>query len=98
MDKDQILALWLDTLEMGRGPKGWMTGFFLASEAIYERRPNALTDDEFFRLIAVLIAPRSFDLRNDDHALAERVTRIQSLISLQCVSLGNADVWLEGCR
>ena len=24
LEKDQILALWLDTVEMGRGPDGWM--------------------------------------------------------------------------
>jgi monofunctional biosynthetic peptidoglycan transglycosylase len=27
LEKDQILSLWLDTLEMGRGPDSWMTGF-----------------------------------------------------------------------
>ncbi|WFE75813.1 transglycosylase domain-containing protein [Roseinatronobacter sp. S2] len=44
LSKDQILALWLDTVEMGRGPDGWMTGFFHASESIYGRPIMEISD------------------------------------------------------
>ena len=98
LSKDQILALWLDTLEMGEGPEGWVTGFHKASSAIYGRPPAALSGAEFARLVAVLISPASFTLRGDDVALTERVRRIERLVAGACVPEGHGDVWLEGCR
>lgn len=98
LDKAQILSLWLDTVEMGRGPEGWMTGFFFASDAIYLRKPSALSDNEYLRLLAVLIAPGSYNLRGNDPDLNERVNRIERLIANQCAPLNHRDVWLDGCR
>lgn len=54
---DQILAFWLDKVEMGRGPEGWMTDFFSASESVYDRAPPALSNKEYQCLLAVLITP-----------------------------------------
>ncbi|POF34484.1 transglycosylase domain-containing protein [Roseibium marinum] len=98
LTKDQIMALWLDTLEMGRGPDGWMKGFFVASEAVYQRPPAELTGREFLSLVAVLIAPGAYDLRHEDARLEERIARIERLVSGDCTPQGNGDVWLEGCR
>lgn len=98
LSKDQILALWLDTLEMGEGPEGWMTGFHKASSAIYRRSPAELSNTEFTRLVAVLISPAKYKLRDNDTALNERVGRIERLVAGICVPKGLGDVWLEGCR
>ncbi|PRD45425.1 glycosyl transferase [Phyllobacterium phragmitis] len=98
LSKDQILALWLETLEMGEGPEGWMTGFYKASSAIYGRPPAELSNSEFIRLVAVLIAPGSYKLRENDTALNERVGRIERLVAGTCAPEGLSDVWLEGCR
>lgn len=98
LSKEQILALWLDTLEMGKGPTGWMIGFYTASSAIYGRPPVELTDAEFIRLAAVLIAPTSYDLTKSDVNLDDRTGRIQRLAAEICAPLGFRDVWLEGCR
>ncbi|MGQ7555677.1 transglycosylase domain-containing protein, partial [Streptococcus suis] len=62
LSKEQILALWLDTLEMSEGPGGWMTGFNKASSLIYGRPPAELNNTEFTRLVAVLISPSSYKL------------------------------------
>lgn len=97
LSKDQILALWLETLEMGRGPEGWMTGFFQASEAVYGKAPAQLTDDQYFRLLAVLIAPGKYDLLSNDPELTERARRISRLVAGVCKPVDNGDVWLEGC-
>ncbi len=98
LGKDQILALWLDTLEMGEGPHGWMTGFHKSSDEIYGKAPNHLSDEEFYKLLAVLIAPGKFNLMGDDPALSERVRRVSRLVAHACVPESNGDVWLEGCR
>jgi hypothetical protein len=98
LSKEQILALWLATLEMGNGPDGWMVGFHSASSTIYGRPPAELTDAEFIRLVAVLIAPASYDLVRSDARLDERAARIQRLANGVCVPAGFSDVWLDGCR
>ena len=98
LTKEQILALWLDTLEMGKGPDGWVTGFHRASEKNFGKAPTDLQETEFLSLVAVLIAPGKYRLGTDDPALAERVERIARLVSGSCSPLDNGDVWLEGCR
>lgn len=98
LSKEQILALWLETLEMGNGPNGWTVGFHSASSAIYGRPPAELTEAEFIRLAAVLIAPASYDLVRSDARLDERTARIQRLVAGTCAPAGFSDVWLEGCR
>ena len=97
LTKDQILALWLDTVEMGHGPEGWMTGFYEASESIYGRAPSKLTDQEYHRLLAVLIAPGQFRLLDNDEELDDRASRIARLASGDCRPESQSDVWLDGC-
>jgi monofunctional glycosyltransferase len=97
LTKAQIIALWLDMVGMGRGPDGWMTGFYTASEQIYGRPPSQLTESEFLTLVAVPIAPRNFDLQKGNAALTERVSRIEHLVQGQCSPAGLNDVWLNGC-
>lgn len=98
LTKDQILALWLDTVEMGEGPDGWMTGFHDASSRIYARPPSALSKSEFVRLVAVLISPASYDLVKGNAALLERSSRIERLVDGECAPSDHGDVWLEGCQ
>ncbi|MEC7765059.1 MAG: transglycosylase domain-containing protein [Pseudomonadota bacterium] len=98
LSKAQILALWLDSLEIGEGPNGWIVGFHNASDVLYGRPPESVTETQFIRLVAVLIAPASFDLTEHDTALDERTKRIQRLIAGICAPVDNSDVWLDGCR
>ncbi len=98
LSKDQILALWLDTLEMGKGPDGWIVGFDKASSTIYGRAPANLNKAEFIRLVAVLIAPSTYDLARNDTALDERTGRIERLVDGRCTPNGLTDVWLDGCK
>lgn len=97
LTKAQIIALYLDEVGMGRGPSGWMKGFYEASRTIYGRPPHLLTESEFLSLVAVPIAPRLFDLQRRNDALQSRVARIQRLVSGQCQPTGLRDVWLNGC-
>ncbi len=97
LSKSQIIALFLDTAEMGRGPDGWITGFFDASEAVFGRSVAELDDRDFLSLVAVLIAPARFDLTSDDPDLTQRVSRIERLISDSCYPKGLSDVWFDDC-
>ncbi|MBG6146078.1 membrane carboxypeptidase/penicillin-binding protein PbpC [Labrenzia sp. EL_142] len=98
LSKEQILALWLGSLEMGKGLDGRMTGFHKTSFAIYDRHPADLNSKEFNRLVAVLISPGAYRLEENDPALNERVSRIERLFTGTCEQKGARDVWLEGCR
>jgi hypothetical protein len=97
LSKEQILALYLDTVWMGRGPNGPLAGFFEASREIYGREPSALSDREFFTLVAVPIAPRDLSLARPNRQLVERADRIERLVGGRCRPKGLRDVWLEGC-
>lgn len=97
LSKQQILALFLNTVEMGRGPDGWMTGFFDAASAVYRRPVRDLSENQFLSLVAVMIAPGNFDLLRKSPALAERERRIERLVHGKCKPEGLRDVWLQGC-
>ncbi|QFT33018.1 monofunctional biosynthetic peptidoglycan transglycosylase [Labrenzia sp. THAF82] len=97
LSKEQIMALWLDTLEMGRGPEGWVTGFHRMSEAVFGAPPRAIKDEQYLSLLAVMIAPARYRIGTKDDALADRTGRIGRLVSGKCAPIDNSDVWLEGC-
>ena len=98
LTKEQIIALFLDTVSMGRGPDGWMTGFHRASIDVFGAPAAAISDDEFVSLLAVMIAPGRFDLREPGEDLRIRIVRIRRLIAGDCTPEDNGDVWLDGCR
>ena len=97
LTKQQIIALFLDTVPMGRGPDGWMTGFYTASQALFHAPASEISDDDFIGLLAVMIAPGRFDLGEPDDDLRIRIARIRRLVAGECAPADNGDVWLEGC-
>ncbi len=98
LSKPRILALFLDTAEMGPGRKApWVKGFYTASLDHYGRPPAALDQRQFLALLAIMVAPREFRLDRPDPALDERVARIERLIADLCRPSGHNDVRLEGC-
>lgn len=97
LSKQQIIALYLDTVGMGFGKNGWITGFYRASLDIYGQPVAAIDQRKFLSLVAVTIAPRKYRLNRPDAALTERVDRIERMISRRCRPRDMRDVWLEGC-
>lgn len=74
-----------------------LKGFFNTSDRIYGKTPAQLSETEFIRLVAILIAPQKYHLIAEDKDLDERTRRISNLINGVCKPLGLNDVWLEGC-
>lgn len=97
LSKEQIVALFLDTVPMGRGPAGRMIGFYRASEAVYGKAPSALSDEQYLSLVAVMIAPSRLSVANPGGELRERVARLRRLVRGQCSPETHNDVWLKGC-
>lgn len=98
LSKHQILALFLDTAEMGPGRDGrWVKGFYTASRDHFGLPPARLEQKQFLALLAIMVAPREFSLDRPDPALDERIARIERLLAHQCRPSGHNDVRLEGC-
>lgn len=97
LSKPQILALYLDTVWMGRGPSGSMVGMFNASEKVFGKPPSDLKQHQSLTLVAVPISPRTLTLASPNAALIERTARIERLVERKCMPAGYRDVWLKGC-
>ncbi len=97
LSKSQLITLFLDTIPMGRCDGVWTVGFFNASERCFGLPANALTDDQFLALVAVMIAPATYNLSNPNDGLHERVSLIKRLVNKECEPNGVFDVWLQGC-
>jgi monofunctional glycosyltransferase len=97
LTKQQILALYLDTVWMGRGPSGPMVGMFNASEKVFGKPPSELNQHQFLTLVAVPISPRTLTLASPNSDLIERTNRIERLVGGKCRPVGLRDVWLKGC-
>ncbi len=98
LSKAQILALFLDSVPMGRGPDGiWIDGLFAASQTHFGDQPQNVSDEDFARLIAVMIAPGRLALADPNDELASRTARILRRLAEDCAPAGHRDVWLDGC-
>lgn len=97
LSKSQLITLFLDTVPMGRCDGSWTVGFFNASERCFGLPANALSDDQFLGLVAVMIAPANYNLNAQDSSLERRIGLIKRLVEGQCEPNGVRDVWLDGC-
>ena len=84
LSQPQLMALWLETVDMGRGPRGWVRGFYQASRSLYNRPPEQLGDEQFIRLVAVATSPSQLHLDRPDPALEARVGQIRTSIKRHC--------------
>lgn len=93
LSQPQLFAIWLETVDMGHGPKGWLRGFYQASQSLYQRSPAQLNDAQFVRLLAVATAPKPLQLGGSDPALEARVRHISKALERRCrTKLGTEDV------
>lgn len=98
LTKNEILALFFESVPMGRGPDGWTTGFFNASHAFYGGPPSKISDNEYIELISVMIAPSRLNYITRNEEFESRLLRITRLNNGECEPLSHRDVWLEGCK
>jgi hypothetical protein len=83
LSRSRMVALWLETVEMGRGSNGWLRGLYDASRALYGRKPDRLTDDQFIHLLALAITPGAGP-NGRDPALQAQISRIRALNAVPC--------------
>ncbi len=93
--KEVQLAAALDLFWFGRGDQGALIGFDAAAQHHFGRGVTQISDGEFTQLVAMLIGPNAVPMGSE--ALAERVARIERLLTQACTPTDWRDVWLEGC-
>lgn len=89
MPKEEQLRLFLNTVYLGRGTRG----FEPASQVYFGKPFKGLTEDQYIALVAMIIAPEVFDLQKFPARNAERVVRIKRVVSGEYQPRGLFDVY-----
>ena len=77
VSKKEQLTLYINLVGLGQGARG----FAAAAQKYFSKPFKALNEDEYISLVAMIVAPRTFNLKRHPERNAERVARIKKLIS-----------------
>ena len=97
MSKDAQLKAYINHSHFGWREGRPIVGFGNASRAYYGRGFNQLESNQFLSLVAMLMAPKTYDPVRQPQANAERVRRIRAMLSGQCAPADLRDVTYERC-
>lgn len=95
--KNEQLQLFVNLAYMGTRNGHSVVGFSQAAQEYFGKNFQALTDEEYLSLVAVLVAPERYSPATHLAANQERVTRIHRLITGICKPTGLSDVEYVGC-
>ena len=87
--KQDQLTLFLNLMGLGQG----VQGFAAASRHYYHKPFRELTEDEYISLVAMVVAPRTFNLRDHPQRNALRVERIKALVAGRYQPKGLCDLY-----
>ncbi|MEX5747942.1 transglycosylase domain-containing protein [Massilia sp. X63] len=97
MSKRQQLARYTATIYMGRHEGRQLKGLAQAALGYLGKPLEAASEDEFVRLVAMIKAPNHYHPSRKPAALAQRVARIQALLSGRCEADGWFDTEFRAC-
>ena len=89
VSKEDQLVLFLNYIGLGKGTRG----FAEASEYYFNKTFADLTDDEYLALVAMLIAPATFNVEDYPERNARRVSRIEAVIEGEYIPKGLCDLY-----
>ena len=95
--KDEQLRLFVNLAYMGARNGRPVVGFSQAAQEYFGKNFQAITDEEYLSLVAVLVSPERYSPATHLAANQERVTRIHRLIAGTCKPTGLTDVEYVGC-
>ncbi len=81
ISKDDQLRLFINHCYLGNVDGQAVIGFAAAAQAYYGKPFSELSEDEYISLVAMLIAPATFNIHRYPERNAERVARIKRVIS-----------------
>ncbi len=89
VSKEDQLRLFINVCYLGYETKG----FESAAQFYYGKPFKALTEDEYMSLVAMIIAPATFNIRRFPARNAERVQRIKKLMAHEYIPKGLFDLY-----
>lgn len=94
--QDQI-SIFMRSAYLGSHKGQGIIGFENAALIYYEKELPDLTKDEFYGLVAMLLAPNYYHPVKNPRIHAQRVKRVKAVISGQCEPDGWLDLTYEHC-
>ena len=92
VSKDDQLIVFMNTAYLGHVDGKEVRGFAEASRTYYAKPFNELTETEYLSLVAMLIAPKTFNIKQHPERNLERVALIKKLISGEYIPTENSDM------
>ncbi|HSS18569.1 MAG TPA: biosynthetic peptidoglycan transglycosylase [Pyrinomonadaceae bacterium] len=98
VDKQTQLLMFINSAYFGSPDGEDVVGFSDAAKVYFHKDFSELTRDEFVSLVAMLVGPNLYNVKQQPQKNQERVGRINRLLSGQCKPTGLSDVYYEACR
>ena len=89
MSKEDQLRLFINTVYLGKG----INGFEQAAKVYFHKSLAQLTDDEYLTIVAMIIAPETFNIEKFPARNKERVEHIKRLVSGEYKPRGLFDLY-----
>lgn len=89
MSKEQQLTSFMNKIYLGKGT----VGFEQASKTYFNKRFSEISEDEYISLVAMIIAPNTFNIEKHPERNKQRVERIKLLIGGKYIPQGLCDLY-----
>ncbi len=93
ISKDDQLTVFLNSAYIGHIDGKEIRGFSDASKFYYNKSFNELTENEYLSIVAMLIAPKDFNIKTNSKNNLKRVSLIKQLLNGKYVPTNNSDVF-----
>lgn len=90
--KDTILKLFINDVYLGEDGGHEVKGFENASSSYIGKPFKDLTRDEYLSIIAMIIAPSTYSIKNNKVANADRLSRIKKMLAGEYLPRDNSDL------
>lgn len=97
LSKDMQLNLYLSKIYMGHKNGSRVSGFYNAAKIYYGKKLSELTDDEFYSLLAIPLAPNRYNPQKNKMENVARAKKIRMLVEGKCEANGWLDVDYINC-
>lgn len=97
MPKQAQLQAYLNHSHFGAREGRRVVGLADAARSFYGREFAELSDRQFLSLVAMMMAPKTYDPVRQPQANAERVRRIEAMLAGRCAPQGLRDAALKAC-
>jgi membrane peptidoglycan carboxypeptidase len=96
--KNDQLLYFLSAAYFGSHAGRPVKGFGAAAQTYFGAELEALTDDQYLALVAMLVSPNRLHVERYPDANQERVRRIKRLLAGECEPAGLSDVYYDTCK